>query len=423
MRRAIQFCVRSPRRIRLSLFVLAAAVGLCWYADRMVRASIAARKGEEALAGYDFATARERLSVAVQLRSRKPELWLLSAQAARRDGDLEAAKNHLAKYETLAGPSTPDGVLESSLLHAQQGEIERDVYTLMGKVDAGHPATEQILESLAVGSVHIYEFDRAGFWVHHLLSRFPQNPVGRLIRAQMDDVLGKRDRAAAGCRELLHDHPNNWKARILLAGLLYRAQQYSEAADHYAELHGRRPNELSPILGLIRCRERLGRFDDTRPLIELLDRDFSSNSDAMLECGRFAAAENRVVDAEMFLRKAVALAPNDHEIHYQLGLVLERSGKPAEAREHLELFKRIEADLTRLDGLLKDVVKNPRDPEPRREAGLICLRNGQVNEGLRWLLGAVEIAPADKATHRALADFFLGQGDLARSNHHNKLAR
>ena len=128
-------------------------------------------------------------------------------------------------------------------------------------------------------------------------------------------------------------------------------------------------------------------------------------------------------DAERVLRRALQIAPNDHEVHYQLGLCLERAGKAEEARQHFERFKQIEADLVRLDLLLKDVVKNPRDPAPRREAGMICLRNGQLAEGIRWLQGALEVAPNDKATHAALADYYMGQGDTYKSNHHRQRAR
>ncbi len=68
---------------------------------------------------------------------------------------------------------------------------------------------EQILEALAAGSVQAYHVDRTGFWLHHLLTRYPKNPVGRLIHARQDDMLGKRDRATATCRELVADFPDD----------------------------------------------------------------------------------------------------------------------------------------------------------------------------------------------------------------------
>ena len=422
LRRAACSCFRTRRRVLLSVLLLMAMGLVTWHAVRLTRAHFAFERAEEALARYDFAAARGHLTFAGELRPRKPAVWLLAAQAARRDGDLVEAKSHLRRYKALAGV-TPEGRLEVSLQDAQLGDIERDVYDLMAKADAGHPATEQILEALAVGSVHVYHFDRAGFWLSYLLKDYPKNPVGRLIRARMDDVLGKRDLAADGCRKLLADFPNNWEAKVLLAGLLYRAQQFAEAADLYEELRRKRPDELIVLLGLARCRNRMGQADEARPLVRELEERFSENSEALLECGRFALADGRVGDAERLLRQAVQLAPGDHEIHYQLGLCLERAGKAEEARQHFERFKQVEADLLRLDALLKVVVNSPRDPAPRREAAMICLRNGQSTEALRWLQGALEAAPDDKATHAALADYFAGQGDLNGSSYHRQRSR
>ena len=54
---------------------------------------------------------------------------------------------------------------------------------------------------------------------------------------------------------------------------------------------------------------------------------------------------------------------------------------------------------------------------------MICLRNGQTSEGLRWLLGALELAPNDKLTHAALADYYTSPGDLNLSAIHRQRAR
>lgn len=403
--RVARFCLRTRRRAGWTIGLAFLALGLLsWHGVRLARGHWAYERAEKALTRYDFAAARRSVERAAELRPRKAEVWLLAAQVARRDGHPAEARVHLRRYRSLAG-ETPEAKLEDALQHAQDGDIERDVYDLMAKADAGHPATEQILEALAVGSVHVYHFHRATFWVQHLLERFPKNPVGRMMRAQMDDVLGKRDRAVAGCRALLADFPDHRPAKVLLAGLLYREHRYAEAADLYAELRRDRPDDLTALLGLARCQDRLGRPDEARPLMRELAEDFPDNSEALLECGRFALADGRLADAERLLRKSARLAPNDHEIQYQLGLCLERAGRPEEARQHFERFHTVEADLARLTDLFKDVINSPKDPAPRREAGLICLRNGQTAEGLRWLRGALEVAPGDPATRAALQSY------------------
>ncbi|MCI0703500.1 MAG: tetratricopeptide repeat protein [Planctomycetia bacterium] len=423
LRNWLLFPTRTRRRAIVSAILLVAIGYLTWYGVRIIRANRAYSAGEEALAAYDFPTAREQFKKCTQLRPKQPKAWLLAAQAARRDGDLVEARAFLGRYEALVGKSTPEARLEGLLQRIQLGQYEQDIQYLISLADTRHPAAEQIMEALAVGCIYVYHLDRASFWVQQLHMHFPKNPTGRLIRAQLDDILGKREQAANVCRELLIDFPNHTQARLLLAALLFKAQNYAEAVGEYEELRRRRPADVEPLLGLARCLERLGRLDEARPLMQELEERHADNSEALLECGRFAVRENRLADAERLLRRAVQLAPSDHIIHYHLGLCLEQLGKTNEAQQHLARFKQIEADLVRMQQLLEAIVKTPLDPTPRREAGLICLRNGQNTEGLRWLQGALELAPNDKATHEALADYFLAQGDLERSKYHRLKAQ
>ena len=97
-------------------------------------------------------------------------------------------------------------------------------------------------------------------------------------------------------------------------------------------------------------------------------------------------------------------------------------GRRDEARQHLERSLQIEADLVRLEKVLEETARLPNDPRPRREAGEICLRNGQVAEGLRWLNGALDVAPNDRPTHQLLADFYASQGDTQRASLHRRKA-
>src|SRR5262249_24774407 len=194
------------------------------------------------------------------------------------------------------------------------------------------------------------------------------------------------------------------------------------AAGQYEELHRQEPAQAQHLLCLVRCWDRLGRPEDARPLIRQLQEQHPDNSEALLVCGQFALAEQRPADAEPLLRRALELAPNAHEVPYQLGVCLQQLARPEEAWRHVERAKQIEDDLVRLEKVFEATVRTPADPEPRLEAGQICLRNGQVAEGLRWLFGALEAAPDHKPTHAGLADYFASQGDLEKAEHHRQLA-
>src|SRR5262249_13847339 len=161
------------------------------------------------------------------------------AQAARRDGLLDEAQGYLDRLWAGDRRSTPEEALQSVLLQVQRGLVKEHVKELLEYLEIRHPDSEQIFEALAQGCVHVYRLDEATFWTRQLLARFPGNPVGRLIEAQTNDTLRRRDRALELARRLVEDHPGFDKGRLCLAGLLFKEHQYAEAADHFRELHRR----------------------------------------------------------------------------------------------------------------------------------------------------------------------------------------
>jgi len=422
LRSALLFPFRSRRRALSSVVALAALGFAAWYGARLYLFHRDLGAAEEALAQYDFPATREKLRDCLAFRPRHPEALLLAARAARRDGALDEARAHLTRYYEREG-LTAEWRLESRLQRVAEGRVEEDVEYLTTLVDTGGPATaEQILEALAEGSVTSYhELQR--FWVGTLLNHFPKNPVGRLIRAQNAVIGGRHDHAAEECRAILADYPRFVRARLYLAGVLYRSQRYEEGAAAYEELRRTRPGDLEVTLGLARSLDRSGRTEEARPLVRELEGRHADNSEALLECGRFALKDGRPDDAERLLTRAVALAPNDPEVRFQLSACLERLGRTEESRVHLAEFKRIEADLRRMEQLQAEIAKAPKNPAPRREMGLICLRNGQDQEALRWLYGVLDTHPNDRATHEALANHFQSRGDTDRAFYHRSRAR
>jgi tetratricopeptide (TPR) repeat protein len=413
---------RHPFRFLVVIALLGAAGYLIWWITPGARFRRELTQAENALIAYDFFEARRHLARCLELRPDDSTARLLAAQAARRDGDLDAAVDQLVAYRELVGESTDREQLEWSMLDAQRGNVDRVVKYLIECLEIRHPASERILEALAIGSIQNYQYDRARFWVEETLERFPKNPVARLLRAQTSETFGNRELALDGLEELVRDFPRYANARLELANVLFAALRYDEAASHYTHVDRQHPGQLLPLLGIARCRERQDRADEAKSILGALRERNPDNSEVLLMSGRLANRDRQFMDAEAFLRRAVELAPFDHEIHQQLGICSEQLGQRDEAVAHVDRAKQIEADLARLEKIVPIAVKNPTDARPRLEAAQICLRNGQYGEGLRWLNGVLERDPNNREAHGILADYYASR-DQQRAEYHRSRAR
>src|SRR5262249_47600856 len=142
---------------------------------------------------------------------------------------------------------------------------------------------------------------------------------------------------------------------------------------------------------------------------EILDRVITNpgaDARAWQHRGRIEMTRGRPREALRFLRRSAELDPSDRETLYELFQCLQQVGTPAEAREAEERWKKCNADLTRVGELTPMIAASPYDPELRREAGELFLRNGREAEGLQWLESALALDPGHAATHRVLADHY-----------------
>lgn len=403
--------------------MLALLAGAAWYGIRAWRIRAGKEEATRALAAYDFPEARRLLDACLERAPHDLEALLLAAQAARRDDRLDEAQKHLDAYRSLVDVVPPEGTLQTTLLLVRRGQVKKHVHAFIEQIEIRHPAREQMLEALALGSVQVYRLDEGSFWTRQLLDRFPRNPIGRLLDARTHETLRRRERSLAITRKLLEDFPEHDAARLYLAGLLTKTHQYEEAESLYRELHRRRPADLAPLFGLTLVLLKTERAEDACPLLRKMEAEHGDSPLALLECARFALQENQLEEAEALLRRGLKVAPHDHELHYSLAQCLERLGRTAEARPHLDRFRKIEADMKLLDEAFQATIKTPADPAPRLEAGRICLRNGQTAEGLRWLYGVLDLVPSHQGAHRLLADHYEAAGEAALAEQHRRLGR
>ncbi|HYS05052.1 MAG TPA: tetratricopeptide repeat protein [Candidatus Dormibacteraeota bacterium] len=142
---------------------------------------------------------------------------------------------------------------------------------------------------------------------------------------------------------------------------------------------------------------------------------------AVVNAALFFGAVGSNAVAESLFREALKKAPDNAVVHYDLGLVLDRSGRPSEARREFESALLIEASfsparealaLRRLgdgdpEGALRDWEAAERraplaSPSLAARGALLAAR-GRIDEAIEDYRRAVALSPRDADQHAALA--------------------
>jgi tetratricopeptide (TPR) repeat protein len=103
----------------------------------------------------------------------------------------------------------------------------------------------------------------------------------------------------------------------------------------------------------------------------------------------------RWVEAEVELRKALQIDPDQGDWHFNLGLTLERTGRDAEALSSFEQASRLLAE----------------SMDPQLAAGAACLRLCRFDDAIAWLNGVVDSDPSIEQAWAMLVDSHASNED------------
>jgi tetratricopeptide (TPR) repeat protein len=418
----LAFLRRHPIRA-LTVLVLVALFGVVdWMGSRRLQAERHLRAAQQAAERRDFAQAREHLAVCLQIMPDNGRVHFLAAQTARRAGDLDLAQEHLRACRRL-GFESQAVELEWALLAAKRGHFAEQEALLWSLVEQDHPDMLLILEVLIDGYIQHYRMPRALRCLDLYLERESEDVQAWLGRGWVCERLFYWTDVVQSYRRAANLDPANEPARLRLAKALLITGPPDKAAEEFETLHQKRPDDTEVLLGLARCRRQQGRLEDADRLLDELTSRHPQDGAVLKERGRLAIDAGDAAGAETWLRKAVARSPHDREARYDLYQCLQQQGKEKEAQESLSIFQRLDADLKRIDWLTQQMQKTPYDLELYHEAGVLCLRNGSAEEGVRWLRLALQYDPRHRPSHLALADYYQSAGRLDLAAQHQQLAQ
>jgi Tfp pilus assembly protein PilF len=395
------------RRPILSLLLLTWLAGVGWAtykgAQRLRnRHHFSAAK--RALEDRDFQAARAHLAICLQIEPDSAPAHFLAARTARRAGDLGAAAEHLFRCQKLNGV-TDDTALEWALLQAQSGHLFEVQDYLQQHLREDSADALLIMEVLSWEYMWGLRLAEARVLLDLWLKKRPDDFDALVRRGWVAERLSDHDTAQSVYAQAVALRPDSDSIRLRLAEIIL-VKEPKAALEHLHYLRQRQPDNPDVALVLARCQRQLGEFEEARQLLDDLLAKQARNPRALSERGLLALETKDWDRSEKLLRQAVAQDPHDLQINYNLYLCLERLGKKEQAQEYLTKTNEIKADLKRISDLVHDVMVKPHDPSLRHEVGMMFLRLGFPEEGLRWLGTALKEDPGYRPTHKALVEYY-----------------
>jgi predicted Zn-dependent protease len=374
----------------------------------------------QALRQHNGSLALEHLAKTPRGVTRPAAYHLAAARACRLIEMFPLAVEHLGEYQRRVGSSTEDGTLEWAMLRAQRGEVEPVEAFLRKQVDQKHPHSTWILEAMTRGYLRLHRRLDAMNCVRIWLEREPQAIRAVMLRGLIHYRANAFSRAVEDLRQVVEREPKNDEARRLFANALIENSQAPEAVPHLELLSKRHPEDRDLQVKLAFAWNMLGRSSDA---LALLDRVLAAQPDfgpALSARGQLEMQVNGNPEAaEVWLRRALAINPSDRQTHYALYQSLLQQGRDKEAEAQHKNLLRIEAAITRMIDIANRLLpKNPRDPKLAYELGSIMMSLGYYDNGVSWLLKALEYDPQLEEAHRDLAQYYQQQGNLSAAEFH-----
>jgi Tfp pilus assembly protein PilF len=409
------------RLVRFLPIVLLALIVL--FGWQHARAWYELRTARAALARYDGDAAQESLTNCLRVWPNNAEAHLLASRAARQRGDLEKADSELRTAQRLHGGSTDEVALEWALLQAAGG-ASSEVEEFLQKQAQTNPAVAPLVwEALVEGYIRIYRIYDAMTILDLWLERDANNLRALELRGRAYQTGKSAKNAADDFRRVIQQDPKRDDTRQRLGIALLDLGGYEEALTHLEYLQRKDPADLDVQVRIARCYNMLERGPEARLRLDAILEAHPEHALALRTRAHFALADARPELAEVLLRKALKVWPDDYQTNLLLAQSLQQQNKIEEATEQSKVAEQAKDRLERLGDLRsRKMSERPLDPALHTEMGILVLRAGHKEVGEGWLLSALALDPDYRPAHEALADYYESQGDSTRAKLHRQKA-
>ena len=357
------------------------------------------------------------------LGSNSSEYWFARSRIARKLALNEERVECLTRARDRGAPRK-SLELEVILADAQRGQLNRLRQQLSELLNAGGPGDE-IGNAYAEGCLISYQLDEALSMLAVWQADYPNDGRPHFLRGRILEHRTNLPGAEEEFKKALEKQPKFAAAAYNIGQTLVNEQK-PEAAMPYFRIC--KSYLGTPVPGLVAeayCLRLLRRYEDAKECLSTAERADSglallgfrlvgepfesAHSKLIAEQGRLAAEMGDHLGAVTYLERALAAAPLDWRIRYQLALSQRQVGEVERARENLQIVEETKEALATCDRLFDDLRKDPGNVPARLHIGKIFLKYLSENQGLVWLNSVLDLDEHNGDAHRLLAEYFESQ--------------
>jgi predicted Zn-dependent protease len=298
--------------------------------------------------------------------------------------------------------------------------VEDGLRQQLGSTRSDYPA---IAEVLTAEYMRLYRLPEAREILNRWIELDGDDPEPWVRRAWVAEHQLDFDAALADYRKVLALESERHPVRLRVAEILFKVRKPAEALPELERLQQKQPADVSVALTLSRCRRELGQVEQAAAALDALPASSQQEAKVVAERAQIALARSKFTEAETLFRTALRDMPREREVLYGLQQCLSRLDRTAEAEEIRKVLTQVDADGRRMGVLITALTRNPADADLRYEGALIFLRNGVVEDGIRWLEMTVEANPRHRQAHEKLAEHYDKQGMPERAALHREASR
>ncbi|MCY2992603.1 MAG: FG-GAP-like repeat-containing protein [Planctomycetota bacterium] len=358
-------------------------------------------RARQHLRSRQYPRALEELRASLWLAPQRSETILLLARTQRRLGDLATASALLPQAEKY-GAAPARIQREQWLLLAQAGQLREAEPHLAALLQDPRDEGAEICEAFVQGYFSNLCVDEASALLDVWTKDYPEDPQPHVMRGYLLQTLAFNPEALTAYRRAAELAPDQPMIRRRLAQILVETGGLDEAGELLRRCVEETPDDTEARMAWMNLLFTQGDTDRAREGLEQLLAKQPACFEARRLLGEMELSQGRLVEALGHLEPAARQRPYDTTTRNALGKTLSALGRKSEAEPHFQYVAEAEPALHRMEQQLRQVLKQPRDPQLRYEIGMTLLKYSSPDDGAKWLRTVLELQPNHPGAQAAL---------------------